>query len=541
VIKFYLGDKRMPQKIKKYTEDFLKTINAVDTTERLIKTTDYVNFYCHSCNVVGNIKLNNALNSFKKKGYSYCCLQCKRRKMSEFAKKRKGKLNPFYGKKHSKETIKQISETKKKQIQALPKDYVMQHAEMMRKAAYKKYGMNPMLVPSIKDKHYEATHTEEFISRAKTQGLLLKNTQDFTQKMSHFSKVFWKSEEGSKRKQIYREFCINEFNNPAGKFYHKRIDSLKIALKLMFEDGVKRFFLREWVEKNIDNLPKKNSSEGEKELLAWIKEIGFINAKKIRMLDPITNKKIELDIFIPELNIGFEYNGDYYHSEVYLDNHYHLAKTLFFKNKGIRVIHIFENTWKKRKPQFKSYIMSATKINKNKVGARKCELKEVSVQDAILFLDSYHIQGHTKKIKKAFGLYKDGELLALATFGAHHRNNKKIVLNRFVSKTDWTISGALSRLSKAASNYFKQDIITWADNSISEGNGYISSGWELEEILKPDYFYTNGRKSFSKQSRRKSLVGTPNNLTEHQHALLDGLFRVYDCGKTRFIYKYKPE
>ena len=95
--------------------------------------------------------------------------------------------------------------------------------------------------------------------------------------------------------------------------------------------------------------------------------------------------------------------------------------------------------------------------------------------------------------------------------------------------------------SKYASNYFKQDIISWCDLRWSEGNGYLKAGWEEDGILKPDYIYTNFKKVFSKQSRKKSNVNTPEGMTEHEHALHDGLYRIYDCGKIRFIYRYKKE
>jgi len=64
----------------------------------------------------------------------------------------------------------------------------------------------------------------------------------------------------------------------------------------------------------------------------------------------------------------------------------------------------------------------------------------------------------------------------------------------------------------------------------------------LYAILPPDYFYidTNRQcKVISKQSRQKKKVNTPEGMTEYEHSLLDGLSRVWDCGKIRFIYRKK--
>ena len=47
--------------------------------------------------------------------------------------------------------------------------------------------------------------------------------------------------------------------------------------------------------------------------------------------------KKELDIYLPDLNIGFEYNGAYWHSTKFHGKEYHLEKQVAFKKVGIRV------------------------------------------------------------------------------------------------------------------------------------------------------------------------------------------------------------
>jgi hypothetical protein len=233
--------------------------------------------------------------------------------------------------------------------------------------------------------------------------------------------------------------------------------------------------------------------------------------------------------------MGIEYNGLYWHSECAKeDNNYHLKKTEFFAEQGIRIIHIFEHEWRDRQSQVKSFLRSALGSNQNRVGARKCELLPVSTKEADKFLETYHIQG-AGKYREAIGLYFNNMLLSLATFGFHHRKAGVWTLNRFASMEGWTVQGGLSRLSSEGSRRFGS-LISWADCRWSAGNGYERAGWAVEEILRPDYFYTDFFQVFSKQSRKKELVGTPEDMTEHAHALFDGLYRVYDCGKIRYRY-----
>jgi len=53
---------------------------------------------------------------------------------------------------------------------------------------------------------------------------------------------------------------------------------------------------------------------------------------------------------LPEKKLAIEFNGTYWHStECGKDRWYHLNKTLRCKEKGIRLIHIFENEWKENR------------------------------------------------------------------------------------------------------------------------------------------------------------------------------------------------
>jgi len=88
--------------------------------------------------------------------------------------------------------------------------------------------------------------------------------------------------------------------------------------------------------------------------------------------------------------------------------------------------------------------------------------------------------------------------LATATFGKHHRNRQEWVLSRFTTETNYTIQGALAKISKIASKHLESKIISWADYRISQGNGYLKAGWKKEKLLSPDYFYHKGLKITSK-------------------------------------------
>jgi hypothetical protein len=261
------------------------------------------------------------------------------------------------------------------------------------------------------------------------------------------------------------------------------------------------------------------------------------------------NKKYQLDCYSKSLKIGIEYNGLFYHSMFGLKRgrqkwankelqNYHLDKTRYFESLGIRIIHIWEHEWRDRPEQVKDFLRSACGANKIRIGARKCEFKEISVKEGKGFLDKTHIQGGPSNSLFSLGCFYKDELIGVCSFGRHHRKSEMIVLNRFACLPNHTVMGFLSKASRIAYDKFKTPIISWADYSKSQANGYISAGWIVEEYLQPDYFYFNPKTQevISKQSRKKSVVKTPPGMTEKEHAELDNLLRIYDSGKIRLIF-----
>jgi hypothetical protein len=326
------------------------------------------------------------------------------------------------------------------------------------------------------------------------------------------------------------------------KGHHERIKNVMLkryGVEHFKQLPSERNKLNQWCEENPEKL---FTSKGEQEVLDWIRSY-YPSARKHKQ------EGHEIDIFIPELSLGIEYNGLYWHSEVGLKRKehnarmYHIAKTKYFEDQNIRLIHIWEHEWRDRPHQVKSFILSAINKNSIKLNPRQCEIiwsnSKEEINKAHSLLDSYHIQGHVNSTKYVVNVYYQNELIATATFGKHHRNNEDWVLSRFCAKMNYTVRGLLGKISKLAYSKLNQPLISWADYRLSQGNGYLKAGWRLEETLPPDYFYHKNGSVVSKQSRQKRLVGTSEDMTEAEHAKLDGLERVWDCGKIRFVYERK--
>ena len=93
-------------------------------------------------------------------------------------------------------------------------------------------------------------------------------------------------------------------------------------------------------------------SKAEQELYEFIKTFKEDTEQSNRKLI----KPYELDIYIPSLNLAFEYNGEYWHSEKFKDKDHRQYKTDLCVLKNIKLIHIEEKDWKKDKEQIKNRI-----------------------------------------------------------------------------------------------------------------------------------------------------------------------------------------
>lgn len=253
--------------------------------------------------------------------------------------------------------------------------------------------------------------------------------------------------------------------------------------------------------------------------------------------------KMEIDIYLPELRIGFEFNGLYWHSELYKDNDYHIKKLRYFEEKGIRIINIWEDDWVEKSEIVKSQIKNWIGLNSGlKIWARNCEVREVEKSEALRFLDENHIQGKIASSLK-LGLYHNNVLVSMMSFDHFEGRNKMLDtewnLNRFCSLLGHNIVGGASKLLKYFINTYKPTrIITFADLSWSTGNLYYKIGFIEKSVTKPNWAWLIDKRRVNKQRWKKSkLVKLGYDPDRSEVEIMEsefGAVRVFDCGQIKF-------
>lgn len=267
--------------------------------------------------------------------------------------------------------------------------------------------------------------------------------------------------------------------------------------------------------------------------------------------------KAEIDILLPEYNIGIEYDGLRYHTvEHFLSDkrrnwskskaiHRQEWKTKECLKLGIRLIHIFEDEWVEHQDIVEDKLGAILKLPSQKIYARKTTIRKLTMEEAKAFLDKNHIQGFARQ-RVSVGLFFGGELVAVQSFGLYTRKKAENTweLVRYATKGGTSVIGGFSKCLKwFENNYSPKAVISFADKRWCDqsNNVYLKNGFIKDGEPAINYWYVKGNKRYHKSKFRKKAFKRlypkiySESKTESQMAAEAGLERIYDCGLIRYI------
>lgn len=272
-------------------------------------------------------------------------------------------------------------------------------------------------------------------------------------------------------------------------------------------------------------------SNGEKEVYEYCKN-EFINIEIIPNYDKL---KYEIDVYFPELNFGIEYNGLYWHSEIYKDKNYHQDKLQYFEEKGINILQVWEDEWNYKTEIIKNIIRS--KINPIKIYGRKCIIKEVTPKESKEFHNQHHLDGYSVS-KVHIGLYHNNELISVCSFGKS-RFNKDIEyeLSRYTTKENYSIIGGFSKMLKYfEKTYNPSSILSYKKLDLGYKNFYEQVGFIKEKRLEPNFYWVvNKIRENRINYQRHKLKDISPEQTGVDYMYEKGCYRCFDCGSDVFI------
>jgi len=467
----------------------------------------------------------------------------------------KNELKDYFLEKYGVDNPSKVKDIREKAENTMIEKYGVKHAlqskqinDSLKEFFIEKYGVdNPLKVEEVRKKGIETLlekygvdnpfKYDEFRKKGKETSIEKYGVESFSQSQNY--------------KELLKTLSFNKNSILVNNENYKLLESNISEYVIKHESCGHKFTIqiqlfRKRLKNNeevciICNPISNNTSMGEKEIYNFIKE--SFNGEIIEN-DRIENK--EIDIYLPELKLGFEYNGLYWHSELNKPKNYHKIKSDFFNNIGINLIQIWEDDWEFKKDIVKSIIIN--KIGKSqKIYARNCEIKEITDNKLVRdFLIKNHIQGFVgSKIK--LGLFLNNELVSLMTFGNLRKSlGQKSIdgsyeLLRFCNKLNTSVIGGASKLFKYfINNYPVKQVISYSDNSRGVGNLYKNLGFNLNKETDINYYWCkNGMRYYRFNFRKDKLIkeGYDPNKTEVEIMHDRNYFRIFDCGSKKWIFE----
>jgi len=243
---------------------------------------------------------------------------------------------------------------------------------------------------------------------------------------------------------------------------------------------------------------KKSVSNYEIEIRDWLSELGISNVKYNY------RRKYELDFYLEGYNLGIEFHGLYWHSELHKDKFYHQKKWAYFNEMGIEVIQIFENEWVHMSHIIKSIIKKKLNIT-NYVS--NFIIKEVDSSEYLKFAKSnslYFVEAGSITL----GIYASDGLMEIISMNPKEDECWEVISH--ISRVNYHVNDSMSHLIKfIKSEYSCVGIQMKVDLRFGDDNMNLS---EIE-LLDPNCYWWE------------------KNSTQLTRKCNNDFFKIYDAGE----------
>jgi hypothetical protein len=403
--------------------------------------------------------------------------------------------------------------------------------EKIKQTILEKYGVSTVLVLEENQKKSKKVINEKYGSNSSFSSLEVQNKRKET---------LLKKYGVSHQSQIHIDpIKVNELNDET-KFI-EIYNSFERVSEIMKYFGVGETTIHQRAKKLGLPLKYNTISNEEAELVDFLSNYTIVEQSRRDIISPK-----EIDIWLPEYNIGIEYDGLYYHSTKNdrITPTYHLKKTENANCLGHRLIHIFSDEWIYKKDIVKSRLLNILNKTENIIYARNTKIRNLNNLQSKSFLEQNHIQGNCNSHHK-YGLFYNDELVSVMTFGVPRFNkNYDWELLRFCNKTNFSVVGGASKLLNHFIKNHNSSIISYADRRWSDGNLYNQLGFVFLHNSTPNYYYIIGtkresRNKYQKHKLKKLLPIYDSLLSEKINMENNGYYRIYDCGNSVWEYRNK--
>lgn len=393
--------------------------------------------------------------------------------------------------------------------------------------------------PNVREKYYqkmEEKYGERYTSRNSTIKEKIQQTMMSRYGVKSYTQTRDIIEKSKTNKQESVQHALNLVDNVEWLIDQNRKKSL---LQIAGETNVSPSFLQKRYAKHGIEVKQHYQSQQEKEVQQFLRELNIETQTRVKRFGP------EIDIFLPEFNLGIEIDGTFWHSELNgKHRNYHKEKTDMLEKHKVRLIHVFDTEWVLKTDIVRSRITSLLGKNTTKIYARECDIVEISSKQRKLFFQNTHIQGDVPA-SKTYGLVHKGNVICMMSFGSSRYSKHDYELLRFSCQLNTTVVGGASKLFKHFVK--KQDpasVISYSDKRYNTGKVYKNLGFSYSHTSSPNYWYFHrnrpyelfSRTKFQKHKLVKILSDYVPEISEWENMKRNQYDRIWDCGNDVWVW-----
>ena len=247
------------------------------------------------------------------------------------------------------------------------------------------------------------------------------------------------------------------------------------------------------------------------------------------------------DVLVPKLNVVVVFDSvteDFYSTSI--DKLQRVSRSA--QKLGLTCIHVFD--W-----DDVSKIANMLRP-KRTVYARKCTIEKVDQYTANYFLRMYHLQGAAQGQTKLYGLYYNGQLVSVMTFGKPcYNKNYEWELIRLCYHPEVRVTGGSEKMW----NHFLRDVnpntvLSYCDRTKFSGYVYHKLGMTLKSEGQPSkhWYSSNPQERISHVTNNFLLQHGYDQIfnesygkgTDNEELMLKrGFLPIYDCGQMTFEWR----
>lgn len=299
---------------------------------------------------------------------------------------------------------------------------------------------------------------------------------------------------------------------------------------------------------------KSKTSRCEQELYQFVKSIAPDAVNRQAGLFELA-RRLELDVYVPSMRFGVEYHGLYWHSDsLGSRDTRHYDKWKLCQAAGIRLFTVYEDDWINRRSVVEKTLLLHQLGKSDRIYARSTTIRvSESIRVVREFYNCNHLLGSPNS-GKSYGLFERGSQKACAvmTFsqalsrrGVRSLETDEWELVRFAA-TKCVVGGASKLLSAFIKDHPSATITSYSENEFFTGELYAVLGFKHEADLRPDYKVFSpswGLRRWHKKHVTRSALARylgddfDASKSERENCLSNRIYRIYDCGKKRWVYK----